>query len=493
MTDPVTSTLRLTQPTVGGDAGQWGTILNSNLAFTDAGVNGIKAITLSTASYTLADAGDANDEARSAWYSFSGAPGANVTVTLPANDKIGIASNALTGGYQITMTTGSGSTAVIDNGSTVMFYCDGTNVVLLPWGTPGTLPAISVTGASTLNYAEKGAYVQITLGSNYTVGLPTPVGHAGDTYLLDFLSGTGTVTLSAAAGAITGGYGLGTSTAAYVKGPVFPIVSDGTNWVTQGNAALAATTISATGAVTFGSTLNVTGSTSFAGNVTVAGTLNAGVLSGTSTTSSLSVGGTSNFVGSATFSSGVNVLGTLTTAVLDVTGTSSHVGNATFGANVIITGTDTTAVLDVTGTSTLAGVLNEGATINVTGVGTSTIANQIYVGGTETAVTINVTGTATEATLSVTGTETIAGAASFGANVTVVGTATAASIKNTGTATTAVLDVTGTSSHVGNAIFGANVTVTGTESVTGFSTFGGFEATADLPLTEPLLSGAPTF
>jgi len=493
MTDPVTGTIRLTQPTVGGDAGSWGTILNSNLSYTDTAINGITAITLSSSTYTLPAAGDVNDQARSAWYSFSGSPGANCTVTLPANKKIGIASNAVTGGYSVILTTGSGNTITIDNGSTVMFYCDGTNVALVPWGSPGTVPAISVSGATTLTSAQKGSYVQITANSSYILGLPTPVGHAGNTYLLNFLSGTGTATLSTPAGSITGGYGLNTSTALYVKGPVFQIVSDGTNWVTQGNAAVAATTISATGAVTFGSTLNVTGSTSFAGNVTVAGTLNAGVLSGTSTTSSLSVGGTSNFVGSATFSSNVNALGTLTAAVIDVTGTSSLVGNVTAGANVIVTGTVTSAGEKNTGTATMA-------VLDVTGtssqVGNATFGSDIIATGTVTSAGAKNTGTSTMAVLDVTGTSSQVGAGTFGAALTVVGTVTASAdiqatgtvtsggAKNTGTSTMAVLDVTGTSSQVGNATFGANVIttgtttmavldVTGTSSQVGNATFGG--------------------
>jgi len=462
MTDPVTGTIRLTQPTVGGDAGSWGTILNSNLAYTDTAINGITSISLTSNTYTLEATGDSGDQARSEWYSFTGSPGANCTVTLPANTKVGIASNGVTGGYSVIMTTGSGTTVSIDNGSTVMFYCDGTNVKLVPWGSPGTLPALSVSGATTLTTSEKGSYVEVAINSNYILGLPTPVNNAGDSYLINFLSGTGTATLSTPAGSITGGYGLGTKTALYVAGPVFMIVSDGTNWVTQGNAAVTATTISATGAVTFGSTLNVTGSTSFAGNVTVAGTLNAGVLSGTSTTSSLSVGGTSNFVGSATFSSNVNALGTITAAVIDVTGTSSLVGNVTAGANVIVTGTVTSAGEKNTGTATMA-------VLDVTGtssqVGNATFGSDIIATGTVTSAGAKNTGTATMAVLDVTGTSSQVGNATFGANIIATGTVTSAGEKNTGTATMAVLDVTGTSSQVGLAIFGANQQITGTSTM----------------------------
>jgi hypothetical protein len=39
MADLQTATIRLTQPTVGGDSGTWATLLNNDLAFTDEAVN----------------------------------------------------------------------------------------------------------------------------------------------------------------------------------------------------------------------------------------------------------------------------------------------------------------------------------------------------------------------------------------------------------------------------------------------------------------------
>jgi len=489
MADPLTSTLRLTQPTVGGDSGAWGALLNSDMAYIDAGVNGILSITCSSSTLALEAVGDAGDQARYKWYKFIGSPGANCTVTLPANAKVGIASNATTGGFNIILTTGGGTTLTIQNGQTVAFYCDGTNVAALPWGTPGVMPALAVSGISTLTTSETGAYVEITLGSNYTITLPTPVNNAGVNYFLNFLSGVNTVTLSTPAGLIKGGYGSGASTSAYVAGPVFVIVSDGTNWITLGNAAGVFTTLSATGLTTLGGALNVTGTSSYTG-VALFGTTTAvaSSITGTATAGVLSVTGTSTQAGlvqmggSATIAGGVAVVGTATAAVISVTGTSTHAGAATFGNVVTIAGSTTNAALTVqgTGTSTVVGGLAVGGNVNVTGTlsagtvqATSTattlnVTGASQFGGTATfSAAISALGTVTMAVLDVTGTSTQAGKVSMGAGASIVGTATVAT-----------LSVTGTSTQAGNVALGGNANVTGTVaaatlSVTGTSTLAG--------------------
>src|ERR1700679_3086805 len=157
MADPLTSTLRLTQPTVGGDSGAWWGLLNSDMAYIDQGVNGILSINVGGgAPFTLEAAGDSGDQARYMWYKFTGL-GVNCTATLPPNQKIGLASNTSTS-FNLILTTGLGNTITLQPGQTFAFFCDGTNVGLLPWGTPGILPALGVSTASTLTVAESGGY-----------------------------------------------------------------------------------------------------------------------------------------------------------------------------------------------------------------------------------------------------------------------------------------------------------------------------------------------
>jgi hypothetical protein len=255
MADPLTNTLRLTQPTVGGDSGAWGSLLNSDMAYIDVGVNGILSIAVAGSTLSLEAAGDSGDQARYQWYNFTGTPGAASTITLPSNQKVGIVSNSTTGGFKLTLTTGSGGTLVVQNGQTLAFYCDGTNVGLLPWGNPGVLGAISVSGVTTLNYLESGSFVEYT-GGPYTVTLPTPVGNAGLWFTQHLPTTlTGAITFSTPSGVFSGRNAAAASTVVYTittaTGPLdITMVSDGTNWVTFGGLAGPAsfTTLSASGA-----------------------------------------------------------------------------------------------------------------------------------------------------------------------------------------------------------------------------------------------------
>lgn len=498
MADPLTPTLRLTQPTVGGDLGSWGALLNSDWAYVDAGVNGILSIALSSNTLTLEAAGDNGDQARYAFYKFTGTPGANCTVTMPANQKIGIASNTIST-YNVILTTGGGTSVTIFPGQTVAFYCDGTNVAALPWGTPGIIPAVGVTGTTTLTASQTGSFVEVQSGSSYTITLPPPVSNAGLTYHAWIMPAvTGTITFSTPSGVINGPMGTGASTAGFTASTEIKFISDGSNWIALNGGKVA--TIAATGNISSAGTVSVTGTgtssitnnLAVGGNVFITGTLSAGVVQATSTATTLYVSGVSQFVGTATFSSAVDVLGTATTAVLAVTGTSSHAGAGTFGNVVVISGSTTNPALTVngTGTSTIAGGLGVGAGLTVTGTAS---AAAVSVTGTASAATVSAatgvySGTATAGVLSVTGTSTHAGAAIFGGTINVTGssthTANASFLGNvgmgtssvSGTATAANLAVTGTSSQAGAAIYAGRVSMA-TSSVSGTSTTGAVAVT----------------
>ena len=492
MADPLTSTIRLTQPTVGGDLGAWGGFINADLAYVDAAINGILTINVTGVSITLEALGDASDQARYQWYKFTGSPGNNCTATIPANQKVGIVTNSMTGGFNLILTTGSGTTVTVGPGQTFAFYCDGTNCGVMPWSTAGVLPALGVTGATLLNVGESSSFVEVTSGNPLTITLPTPVSNAGVWYHI-YNAATGTTTISSGSGNFGGPSGSGTTSQTLATNTDAYFISDGTTWKVFGGAGSA-------GAF---STLNVTGSATFGGNVSITGTLSAGTVQGTSTVTAFDCTGIMQVTGSATFSSGAQVMGTLTASTLDVVGVStfgSVAGNPTFGTNVTVIGTSTMGVLDVTGTSSQIGNASFGANVNVTGtlsaaglavVGTATYTNIFVVGTSTTAVldvtgtsshvgnatfnanvamgTSSVSGTATAATVAITGTSSQAGAATFAGHV---GMATSSV---SGTSTMAVLAVTGTSSYAGNAIFNANVGA-GTSSVSGTSTAGVFYA-----------------
>lgn len=122
-----TSSLHLTQPTVGGDSGTWGGEINTDLTLIDRGVNGMVTVNIPDTNISLTADGSTSDTSLYAVYQFTGALTADRTVTLPSNYKIGIAINATSGGHNVILNAG-GTTLAVSSDSWTRFFCDGSNV-----------------------------------------------------------------------------------------------------------------------------------------------------------------------------------------------------------------------------------------------------------------------------------------------------------------------------------------------------------------------------
>lgn len=122
----------------------WGTVVNTmiplleQMALTNAVVN-----IAGLATYTLTVANNAADQARQAILPFTGALAVNCTVTLPSVARIGWATNNTTGGKNVILTTGSGTTLTIPPGMSFVYSCDGTNITSLSIGSSGVIQAPS--------------------------------------------------------------------------------------------------------------------------------------------------------------------------------------------------------------------------------------------------------------------------------------------------------------------------------------------------------------
>jgi len=132
MADPLTTTLRLTEPTIGGDSGLWAGYLNNNMIFTDQGVNQTLSISVPDSNVTLTADGTTSDQARYYGYKFTGALTANRTVTIPDVQRQGWAQNNTTGGFNIILKSGAGTTISLTPDSVQRLYAtDGsTNTTL---------------------------------------------------------------------------------------------------------------------------------------------------------------------------------------------------------------------------------------------------------------------------------------------------------------------------------------------------------------------------
>ena len=173
------STLKLELIAIGetGSTGNWGTTTNNNLGDTtsttrgiEQAIGGFSAVTLTTTSTTLAYTDTtANQDFRSLFLSFSGSPGAASTVIIPSTSiqKLYIIKNSISGGYSLTVKYAASTGTVVPNGSTVILYANGTDVI------PGQdyIPALTL--GSALPVASGGTGIT-SFGTGIATWLGTP-------------------------------------------------------------------------------------------------------------------------------------------------------------------------------------------------------------------------------------------------------------------------------------------------------------------------------
>lgn len=176
------------------------------------GANGVVAVDLTgMTTYTLSTANGAPDQSRPLVQNYTGALTANCTVTLPNVEKVGWAANNTSGGHNVILTTGAGTTATVPpDGLWRFFYADGaTNIIVVGVGfgslSAASLTAPSVTATSTLTapsvtYAGSGHSIALGwTGSVLTAnvdgsGQPgNMVASNGGTYSLNITGSAGSV------------------------------------------------------------------------------------------------------------------------------------------------------------------------------------------------------------------------------------------------------------------------------------------------------------
>ena len=115
----------------GEQSGNWGNTTNNNLGtLLEQAIAAQSDITVSGSSYTLVSAPNGTAyESRSMALRIIGTLSVSCNVVCPAKQKLYVVRNATTGGQNIVMTTGSGTTVTVANGATAIVYCDGTNVI----------------------------------------------------------------------------------------------------------------------------------------------------------------------------------------------------------------------------------------------------------------------------------------------------------------------------------------------------------------------------
>jgi hypothetical protein len=129
MASTYSPSLRIQLIETGTENEAWGQPLDNNLGtIIEQAITGVNSISLTNlTSYTLTTANASPDQARNAVLVFTGALSANCDVVAPAAKKVYVVSNQTTGGYNISVTVGSGTNVAVANGTNQLVYCNGTS------------------------------------------------------------------------------------------------------------------------------------------------------------------------------------------------------------------------------------------------------------------------------------------------------------------------------------------------------------------------------
>jgi hypothetical protein len=160
MASTYTDRLGLEKQTDGENPNSWGAILNTNVIdLIDDAIAGYEIVSVSGTGITLTDNNGSSDQSRNAALEFAGTLTANVTITIPSEEKTYFIRENTTGSFAVQMKTVAGSALNLTQGQNTFVACDGTSIYQLDIPTSvtsftaNTLTATSIT-TSILNSTD---------------------------------------------------------------------------------------------------------------------------------------------------------------------------------------------------------------------------------------------------------------------------------------------------------------------------------------------------
>ena len=152
MASTYTNRLGLEKQTDGENPNSWGAILNTNVIdLIDDAIAGYEIVSVSGTGITLTDNNGSSDQSRNAALEFAGTLTANVTITIPSEEKTYFVKENTTGSFAVQMKTAAGSALNLTQGQNTFVACDGTSIYQLDIPTSvtsftaNTLTATSIT------------------------------------------------------------------------------------------------------------------------------------------------------------------------------------------------------------------------------------------------------------------------------------------------------------------------------------------------------------
>lgn len=136
----------------------WGTILNTNMSLLQEGATGQVSVSLTgLSSWTLTTSNTASDQSRPSAQIYTGALTTNCIVTLPNVSRLGYASNQTTGGFNVILTSGVGTSAILPpDGGWYLYSSDGAgNVILPPLNKSASYFSLSISSLTSTNISTQ--------------------------------------------------------------------------------------------------------------------------------------------------------------------------------------------------------------------------------------------------------------------------------------------------------------------------------------------------
>ena len=144
MASTYTDRLGLEKQTDGENPNSWGAILNTNVIdLIDDAIAGYEIVSVSSTGITLTDNQGSTDQSRNAALEFAGTLTANVTITVPAEEKTYFVRENTTGSFAVQMKTVGGTALTLSQGVNTFVACNGTSIYRID--TPTSVASFTAT------------------------------------------------------------------------------------------------------------------------------------------------------------------------------------------------------------------------------------------------------------------------------------------------------------------------------------------------------------
>ena len=129
MASTYTNRLGLEKQTDGENPNSWGAILNTNVIdLIDDAIAGYEIVSVSSTGIVLSDSNGTIDQSRNAALEFAGTLTANVTITIPDEEKTYFIRENTTGSFAVQMKTVGGTALNLVQGENTFVACNGTSI-----------------------------------------------------------------------------------------------------------------------------------------------------------------------------------------------------------------------------------------------------------------------------------------------------------------------------------------------------------------------------